>query len=156
QSFQVSYNLSKTRAMTGSPMLVVTEPGRFASSSAFVEHIIYSQPISTPVGTMTIPVSALQGAGLYGVGVVSTEGGFQYTTDFATVRVQQGSAARPKAPVVQIAGSDEPFQHIAEFPFTSTVNIKWDVTGVPGASSALLEVSAPGPTLGEIFNTFNN
>jgi hypothetical protein len=158
QSFQVSYNISKTRYMTGSPMLVVTEPGRFAASSPYVEHLIYSQPLSTTSGTVTVPVSALQGGGLYGVGVMAIDpvSGWQYVTDFTTVRVQQVSAFRPKAPVVQVVGGDQTWAHILEFPFASTLNIKWDVSGVPNAYSALLEVSAPGPTLAPLFNTFNN
>lgn len=157
-SFQVTYDVSKARLMNN-PMLVVSEPGRFTASWGFVVHFIYTVPLSQPSGTVTIPTSALQGAGIYGVGVAGTDPthNTKHLSEMALVRVQAGSAARPPAPLLSDPAATTPvYSHEVETGYGKSISVKWDVTSVPNANGAELEVSAPGPTLAHIINTFNN
>lgn len=156
-SFQVSYDVTHVRHMDN-PMLVVTEPGRFAPTDSFLTHLIYAQPLTAKAGTVTVPVSALQGAGLYGIAVLSSDpfSGTQFTTDWATTRVEQGSALRAPAPTVKLHGDIGPGYNTLEISRTSSLDVSWDVSSVKGSTGALLETSAPGGTLAGIFSTFNN
>lgn len=156
-SFQVNYDVTAVRHMDN-PMLVVTEPGRFTSANQFILHLVYSQPLAAKSGTITVPVSALQGAGLYGVAVVSTDpsNGTQYATNWATTRVEQGSTLRPPAPVAKVHGDIGGSYHFLEIGMNSSIDVTWDVSSVTGSSGALLETSAPGPTQAFLMSTFNN
>lgn len=155
-SFPVTYDLRNVRQMTN-PTLVITEPGRFAPSQGIVLNFSYAQPISQSSGTVTVPTSALPGAGLYGIGILATApSGAQVLTDFATFRFQDAAPVRPPAPLLNITGDLGLPGHSLLLPLGAKVDVAWDVTSVPNATGALLEVSAPGPTLAGIVNTFNN
>lgn len=156
-SFQVQYDVSKVRNMSN-PLLVISEPGRPLASWRVGIHFPYVKPLSEPSGAVTVNVSDLQGGGMYGVGILSEDPvtHAQHLTDQALFRVQQGSSARAKAPLLQVQGSSLPFGHFAELAYNDSVNVSWDASNVPGANGAMLEVSAPGPTLIFLFNTWNN
>ena len=156
-SFQVRYDVNGVRHMDN-PMLAVTEPGRFTSANLFILHLVYTQPLTAKSGTVTVPVSALQGAGLYGIAVISTDPvtGAQYATNWATTRVEQGSALRPAAPVVKLHGDIGPSYHTLEAAMNASIDVTWDVSSVTGSTGALLETSAPGPTHAALLSTFNN
>jgi hypothetical protein len=157
-SFTIDYDVSKVRHMQN-PMLVITEPGRYNFGFSGPLHAGYVQPLTSLKGTVTVPVSALQGGGMYGATIASYDPGSaqgEWYTDFAQFLVQQGSAARPPAPTLQIPASNEAPGHFLEMPLGSSVSVSWDVSNVPNASGAVLEVSAPGPSLALLWNTFNN
>lgn len=156
-TFKVQYDINGVRHMDN-PMLVVTEPGRVTSADMYVLHLIYAQPLASKSGTVTVPVSALQGAGLYGVAILSTDPntGNQFTTNWATTRVEQGSTLRAPAPVVKLHGDIGPSYHTMETSLDASIDVTWDVSSVTGSSGALLETSAPGPTAAFLLSTFNN
>src|SRR5581483_2921678 len=104
-------------------------------------------------GTVNVPVSALAGGGMYGIAIQAT-GNFEFT-DFAYTRVQDApSDARPDAPVLSAAGASPGYN--LSVPYGGSFGVKWNVTGVPGATGAYLEISAPGPNDFNSFATFNN
>lgn len=157
-SFQVGYDISHMRGMTN-PMLVISEPGRFTPAAGWVIHLPYAQSLTAANGTVTVPTSALQGAGLYGAAILAVDPatGNQNVSDFTIFRVQDSAnTQRPAAPLVQKAGDYGAASHILETSLGDSVTVSWDARGVPAATAAYLEVSAPGPTSSGTFSTFNN
>lgn len=157
-SVTLTYDVSNVRHMQN-PMLIITEPGRYNFGFGGPLHAAYAQQLSALKGTVSVPVAALQGGGMYGATIASYDPGSaqgEWTTDFAQFLVQQGSAGRPAAPKLQIPASNEAPAHFLEMPLGSSVSVSWDVSNVPNAGGALLEVSAPGPSLALLWNTFNN
>jgi hypothetical protein len=151
----VQYNLSGVTPMT-KPVLVVSEPGRVDPASGLFFRPAYTKPVTTLRGTIDVPVAALQGAGVYGIGIQSSPGGSASTsyTAFAFTRVAPPSSAQPAPPVLSYRGSAP--AHSLEVPYHASFQVSYDVRDVKGADSAMLEVSAPGPTNFNNFNTFNN
>src|SRR5262249_13192802 len=62
--------------------------------------------------------------------------------------------AHPPAPLLSTGSS--PSGHFLEIPYTGSVKVTWNVTGVSGADGAIVEFAAPGPGLLGTSNTFNN
>ncbi len=155
----VAYDISHTQSVLN-PLLVVSEPGRVNPLTGVQFHPSYTVPLASLKGTVHIPVSALQGAGIYGVGIVFNNPNpvdiFQgIFTDFAYTRVDDGSNAKPRTLLTAPANSTE-FGHYAEQPFNTPFQFSWDASNVPGANGAIIEVSSSGPNNWGIENSFNN
>ncbi len=162
------------------PMLVVSEPGRVNPSTGLFFHLdkpLYSVALTDLQGTVEVPVSALQGAGVYGIGiqtgfddiktVVDSESAdagqwyeipFPFYGGFAYTRVlpPSGAVSLP-APLLASAGSTP--GHYLQLPLhaATPVQVTYDVTRLGRqADGAMLEVSAPGPTPFGSYNLFNN
>jgi len=148
----VTYDLSKTSGVS-SPMVVVSEPGRTKPGQEGIFHPAYTAPLPNLKGTVNVPVSALQGGGIYGIGIQLVGGAFDYS-DFAFARVAPAPADRPAAPTLSYNGSAP--GHYLVLPYNGTFQLNYDVRNVPGATGALLEISAAGPTGTGIYNPFNN
>lgn len=157
-SFQVGYDITHLRGMSN-PLLVISDPGRFTPAAGWVIHLPYAQPLTSPNGSVTVPVSALQGAGLYGAAILSVDPvtGNQNVSDFTIFRVQDSAnVQRPAAPLLQKSGDYGTAAHVLETSLGDSVTVTWDARSVPNATAAYLEVSSPGPTVGYLLNTFNN
>jgi len=112
-------------------------------------------------GTITLPADAVgSGGGLYGVGIAQSTnaGDLTYATygEFTPVRVEGATASdRPAVPTLAVPG--HVFGHQAEVTRSDpSFAVHYDVGSVKGARSAVVEISAPGPTLFGAANTFTN
>jgi hypothetical protein len=154
-SFQVSYDLTGVNGVTD-PILQISEPGRVDGITATFAKPSYTVPLTATSGTVTIPVSALQGGGMYGIGVQQAPGGngSGFYSEFAYTRIAPTGDARPPAPV--LSARDTRASHDLEVGYAQPFAVSWDVRDVPGANGAVLEVSAPGPTIYNNANPFNN
>ena len=148
----VGYNLAGQTAFTH-PVLEVSAPGRMTPLDRYYKPL-YSVPLSATSGTVTVPVSALQGGGIYGITVQATPTTPLFS-DFAFTRVQDTpSDAQPAAPLLSAAGSSP--GHLLTLGDGGQFTVTWNVTGVPRASGAALEISAAGPTGFDSYAPFNN
>jgi hypothetical protein len=99
-------------------------------------------------------VSALQGDGLYGIGIQARPAAFDYS-DFAVTRVATApSDVRPAAPLLSAAGSAP--GHLLAIADGGSFTVSWNVRNVPHAAGATLEISAAGPNDSNSYATFNN
>src|SRR5258708_11550392 len=131
------------------------EPGRVNPASGFIYRPIYSVLLSGLTGTAQVPVSALQGGGIYGINIrFGSVKGFPLNSDFAYTRVAPAGSARPEAPLLAQSGSAP--GHFLEVPYGGSFQLTWDVSGTPGADGASFEVSAGGPGVFNDLNPFNN
>ncbi|MDR3034791.1 MAG: hypothetical protein LBV78_17095, partial [Kitasatospora sp.] len=148
----VHYDLTGQTKFTH-PRLEVSPPGRVNPVQNFY-HPIYSVPLTATSGTVQVPVSALQGGGVYGIGIRARPGSSQYS-DFAVTRVQGApSDARPAAPLLSAPGA--PPGHLLTIPYGGQFTVNWNVRDVPNAASAVLEISSGGPNDFNSYSTFNN
>jgi hypothetical protein len=149
----VEYNLTGVTG-TSNPQLVVSEPGRVDPATGAVFRAAYTAPITGTTGTIKVPVSALSGSGIYGIGIELQGSASGTLSDFAYTRVAAASAARPAAPLLSSNGSAG--AHTLEIPYDASFQVQYDVSNVPGATGAQLEISAGGPTAYGNENPFNN
>jgi len=150
----VTYDLTGARNVSN-PTLLVSEPGRLNPATGFIYRPVYSTPVSGLTGTVHVPVSALQGGGIYGISILfGLVKGSPLNTDFAYTRVAPTSSARPAAPLLAQNGSAP--GHFLEVPYGGSFQVSWDVSGMPMADGATLEVSAAGPGTFNDENPFNN
>jgi hypothetical protein len=95
-TLRVRYDIT---GLTGStdPTLVVSHPGRIESATGLFFRPAYTVPLTEPTGTVEVPVSALPGGGIYGVGIQDAPGGWFSRNDsaFAFARVAPTGDARP-------------------------------------------------------------
>lgn len=154
-TLQVSYDISKLSGATN-PVLVVSQPGRVEQATGLFFRPSFTTPLTSPSGTISVPVSALEGAGIYGVGIQEAPGGWGSTnlSAFAFTRIAPTGDAQPAVPLVSAGGS--PFAHFAEPAFGGSLQVSYDVRNVRGADGAIIEISAPGPTVFNSLNPFNN
>ncbi|MEU4287214.1 hypothetical protein AB0E63_03245 [Kribbella sp. NPDC026596] len=164
----VSYDLTGVTTATA-PELVVSTVGHWNPVLGPIFSAAWHQPLTASTGTVTIPADAFQGGGgIYGIGIAQSGFGgnpaFTSYGEFAPIRIAGGSeATRPDAPTIVGAaalqdglkkGAD---RHTAEVTRTTPgFELRYDVRGIPGAKSALVEFSAPAPTLFGSLNTFTN
>jgi hypothetical protein len=157
----VSYDITDVTGVS-SPELVVSTAGHWNPALAPIFSAAWSTPL-TPgtAGTVTIPASAFDdGGAIYGIGILQApKNGVPPTEynygEFAPIRVDGGTAARrPAAPVLTGEGATGHSESIdrAQPGFA----LQYDVRDVPGAASALVEFSAPAPTVYGSYNTFTN
>lgn len=163
------------------PTLVVSEPGRVNPSTGLFFHLdkpLYSVALPSLQGTVEIPVSALQGAGVYGIGIQtgvdvigtvvdseSADAGQWYEVPlpfyggFAYTRVLPPSGEAISLPAPLLASEGNTSGHYLELPLHAAgpVQVTFDVTRLGRqADGAMLEVSSPGPTPFGSYNLFNN
>lgn len=151
-SIPVTYDLTKARIVSN-PALVISMPGHTNPETGPIFHPLIA-PLGQMRGTVNVPVAALQGGGIYGIGIITgaRSDGSPILTDFAYTRVTTQSA-RPAAPLLTYQNY---MGHSIDVPLNATVQLQYDVTNVPNATGAILEISAPGPGLYGIYNPFNN
>lgn len=154
-TLRVSYDISNLSGAT-SPVLVVSQPGRVEPATGLFFRPSFTAPLTSPSGTINVPVSALAGAGIYGVGIQAAPGGWfsANLSAFAFTRIAPTGDAQPAVPLVSAGGS--PFGHFAEPAYGGSLRVSYDVRNVSGADGAIIEISAPGPTAFNSLNPFNN
>ena len=150
----VHYDLTGETGFTA-PQLVVSAPGRMNPLNELFYRPLYTASLpALSSGTVNVPVSALQGGGMYGIAIQTAPGEFSFS-NFAITRVQDAATdVRPAAPVLSAPGSTPGYLQVIRYGGKFTVS--WNVRDVPGAAGAYLEVSAPGPNDWNSFATFNN
>jgi hypothetical protein len=124
----------------------------------------YSVPLGSTNGNVDVPVSALAGAGTYTLWVDLNPGMTAFgsdISDLAFTRVDAGTA-RPPAPLLSLTPAS-PAAHTLDVPFKASFSVAYDVSNVPGATGAIVELAAPPPGpffygagLNGGFNTFRN
>ncbi|HZC73641.1 MAG TPA: S8 family serine peptidase [Jatrophihabitans sp.] len=138
------------------PELLVSNINHWSPYSAPIYRPTWTGPLNDDTGTITVPASAFAGgAGLYGLVVVQDSvkgvGGVA-----ASVRVGTTPAGeRPDAPTLASAGSSLGHQ-ATPTRADPTFQLHWDAHPVHGATGAVLEISAPAPTVLGLDNTFTN
>ena len=158
-TMHVQYDLTAVRPSGGQPQLVVSEPGHITPGAPLFR-TTFTTPLSGLKGAVDVPVSALDGGGIYGVAIAfgpvsaNPNDPLPPLSDFAFTRVAPTGSNRPPAPLLSVNGS--PAGHSIEIPFGTPFNLSWNVSNVAGANGAILEVSAPGPNLWYVSNPFNN
>jgi hypothetical protein len=163
-TISVAYDLSRARGVTN-PVLEVSHAGRtnpITGTTGADFHPAYIVPISALKGTVTVPVSALDGGGIYGIGIkfgsLPTQNPairVPLYSDFAFTRVQPTTqSTRPAAPLLSVSGVTP--GHSLEIPYNGSFNVQYDVSRVVGATGVILEFSAAGPTAWNIYNPFSN
>lgn len=151
-SIKVHYDLTGQTGFTA-PQLAVSPAGRVNPLQSFFRPS-YTVPLHATSGTVLVPVSVLQGDGVYGIGIEATPAA-SADSDFAVTRVQATpSDTQPAAPLLSAPGS--PPGHLLTIPHGGSFTVSWNVRGVPHAAGATLEISAAGPNDYNSFATFNN
>ncbi|MFQ3555272.1 S8 family serine peptidase [Streptomyces gramineus] len=159
RSVAVSYDLTGLRG-ADSPRLVLSSVGHYSPNAGVDDfNVQWSKPLTRTKGTVTIPASAFAagGAGLYGVGIEQADlsGVLPVYGDFRALRVGPAAAERPDAPLLTTHGYTG--VHAADTARSAPkLTVDWDVSAVPGADGAALEVMSPGPTLYGSLNTATN
>jgi hypothetical protein len=165
----VSYDLTGVTTATA-PELVVSTVGHWNPSLGPIFSAAWHQTLTATTGTVTIPADAFKGGGgIYGIGIaLSGFGGnpsYIKYGEFAPIRITGSSeATRPDAPTIGgTTGLENGLMSVGDYGHTAEVSrsapdfgLRYDVTGIPGAKSALAEFSAPAPTLYGSLNTFSN
>jgi hypothetical protein len=151
----VQYDIT---SLTGAvdPTLVVSQPGHIDPATGLYFRPSFTAPLDDPTGTIDVPVSALQGGGIYGIGIQNAPGGWFSTNDstYAFTRVVSGDGSQPAPPTLSTSGSAA--GHFLEIPYGGSFQLHYDVRSVAGATGAMAEISAPGPTSFNNYATFNN
>lgn len=152
------------RQLLGAPTLKVSMPGNASHQLPDIGlYPYYSVPLSAPTGTVYIPVDALAGAGTYTIWIDFQPGTTAFPSDIsdlAFTRVDAGTA-RPAAPLLSL-GAGSPAVHALDVPYKARFTVSYDVSHVPGATGAIVELSAPPPsvfyvpTMTDGLNTFRN
>jgi len=162
----VTYDVrSYPRQMLGAPTLNVSMVGNASHQLASIGLFpYYSVPLAGLTGTVNVPVNALAGAGTYTIWIDFQSGTTAFPSDIsdlAFTRVDAGTA-RPPAPLLSL-GRGNPAVHTLDVPYKSKITVSYDVSRVPGAAGAIIELGAPppsafyvNPTLFDVFNTFRN
>ncbi|MDB5073552.1 MAG: peptidase and in kexin sedolisin [Candidatus Eremiobacteraeota bacterium] len=162
----VTYDLrAYPSSQLSAPVLNVSLPG---IGSLFFQGLgiypYYSMPLTATNGTVNVPVSALAGAGTYTLWIDLQPGTTAFQSDIsdlAFTRVDAGTA-RPPAPLLSLARG-APTAHTLDIPYKGTFTVSYDVSNVPRATGAIVEISAPPPSpffytvgFGIGLNTFRN
>ena len=152
--------------LLGVPTLNVSMPGNASHQLSDIGlYPYYAVPLSAPSGTVNIPVSALAGAGTYTIWIDFQSGTTAFPSDIsdlAFTRVDAGTA-RPPAPLFSLGTGSLP-THTLDVPYKTKFVVSYDVSRVPGASGAIVEIAAPPPSafyvgtasLYDGYNTFRN
>ncbi|TDP92840.1 S8 family serine peptidase [Labedaea rhizosphaerae] len=157
QAVTVHYDLTGVRDLSN-PQVVVSTLGHWNPASAPIFGTGFVAPLSATSGDVVVPASAFAGgAGIYGIGIVqrSVTGNAGNPTygEFTAIRVG-GPAQRPEAPILTAGGASGHFAEITRA--APGFSLGYDVRGVPGATGAAVEFSAPAPTLYNALNTVTN
>jgi hypothetical protein len=159
RSVAVHYDLTGVRH-TDHPELVVSTAGHWSPAAAPSFHAGYKADLTATSGTVELPASAFgDGEGIYGVGILQDSSNplSPVYGEFAPVRLDAASmSSRPDAPLLA-TGSATPTGHRADLSRSApSFTVGYDVRHIPGAAKAVLEISAPAPTLYYTLSTVNN
>jgi hypothetical protein len=80
----VRYDFTGQSSFTA-PQLVVSAPGRMNPLNDHFFRDMYTVPLTKTAGTVNVPVSALQGGGMYGIAIQAAPDSFEFS-DFAYTR----------------------------------------------------------------------
>jgi hypothetical protein len=151
----VQYDLTGVTGVNA-PQLLISSINHWSPYSAPLYRLAYSAQLTGTTGTVYVPASAFAaGGGVYGATIMQDSA--QRIGGVAVpFRIAGGTASeRPAAPT--LAGPSGTFGHQASLTRSApALRVHWDVHGVAGATGAALEVSAPGPTIYNLANTFTN
>ncbi|SEP53256.1 S8 family serine peptidase [Amycolatopsis saalfeldensis] len=159
QPVKVHYDLTGVRNLSN-PQLVVSTLGHWNPVSAPLFGTGFVAPLTATAGDVLVPATAFaSGAGVYGIGIVqrSVTGSAGSPTygEFTAVRVGGTGERRPDAPTLAAGGSA--MAHSVEITRAAPgFSLGYDVRGIPGATGAAVEFSAPAPTLFNALNTVTN
>jgi len=163
----VHYDISNVRNLI-SPQLMVSSINHWSPVGGPLFRPNYLTPLTLKSGSVLIPASAFSaGAGMYGIGIAQRYLGPQMVPtvgEFVPVRVAgAGFDERPQAPTLSSPGSavlSGPLvngSHELGIPRGAPqFDVHYDVSNVAGAANAIIEISAPGPTLYGTANMFTN
>lgn len=148
----VHYDLSGLRYLD-SPTLIVSGIGHWSPTAAPLFHEDTSIALKRTSGDVAIPASAFRGgAGLYGI-AIHPQASQPDIGQVAVIRIAARVAGRPDAPT--IAAGSGAFGHGALVTRASPqFTVRWDASSV--GDGAMLEFSAPAPTLRASWNTWSN
>ena len=154
-TIKVTYDISHLTGATA-PTLVVSQPGHIDPATGLYFRPAYTAPLTDPTGTIDVPVSALQGGGIYGIGIQEAPGGWfeANLSAYAFTRVAPAGTDQPAPPTLSANGSTP--GHYLEFGYDGKFQVHYDVRNVSGATGAVAEISAPGPNTFNNYATFNN
>jgi hypothetical protein len=157
QAVKVSYDLTGVSDVVD-PELVVSAAGHWNPLLGPVFDAAYSLRLPGRAGIVNLPASAFaDGGGIYGVGIEQDSKSGLYGV-FAPVRVtgfpvRFTPVPRPSAPLLSTAGTSA-----GHFAAVSRKNpdftLQWNAGRL--AFGAILEISAPGPTVDGSYSTFSN
>ncbi len=160
---QVHYDLrgirehdSIGRALLHDPELIVSSIDHWSPFAAPMYRIAYSAPLTGSSGTVTVPASVFAaGGGVYGVAVLQNSQA-KLVGAVASFRVAGGTAdQRPPAPTLATGGAVLGHQ-VTVSRAAASFQMHWDAHTVAGATGAMMEISAPGPTIYGLYRTFTN
>ena len=148
----VHYDLTGLRALDA-PALIVSGIAHWSPFAAPLFHEDTSIPLKAAVGDVTLPASAFRGgAGLYGV-AIHPQASSSDIGQVAVIRIAPRRQGRPDAPA--LAAGSGAFGHFALVNRAAPrFSVRWDASA--GGDGALLEFSAPAPTLRASYNTYSN
>ena len=151
-SVVVHYDLTGLRALDA-PALIISGIAHWSPFAAPLFHEDTSIPLKAAVGNVTIPASAFRGgAGLYGI-AIHPQASFSDIGQVAVIRIAPRRPGRPDAPALA-AGSGS-FGHFAVVTRAAPqFSVRWDASAA--GDGAVLEFSAPAPTLRASYNTYSN
>lgn len=161
----ITYDLTKyPRQLLNAPTLNVSMPG---NASTWLPpqglYPYYAVPLSGTSGTVNVPVSALAGSGVYTIWInlqSETTAFPSDNSDLAFTRVDAGTA-RPPAPLLSL-DTGGPTAHSLDVPYGHRFSVTYDVSAVPRATGAIVEIGAPPPAGFDVagqsdgYNTFRN
>ncbi|MEY9904980.1 hypothetical protein ABIA35_001196 [Catenulispora sp. MAP12-49] len=175
QDVTVHYDLTGVRNVKD-PTLSVSTVGHWSPLLAPLYNNAWTTPLTGTSGDVKIPASAFtSGGGIYGITIIQDNSNPLYPvySESAPIRVAGFSAdRRADAPTLaaggarhgassdsgdsgDLASNSVSFGHQAEVSRTaSTFSVRYSVDSVPGATGAMLEISAGAPTLWNSLNTF--
>ncbi|MBY8877246.1 S8 family serine peptidase [Actinacidiphila acidipaludis] len=157
----VHYDLTGVRGLSR-PAIAVSGVGHWNPLLAPMFDPAWTLPLTGGSGTVTIPADAFHGgSGIYGIGIVMATGNALTNVygDFAPIRLGTGTAAARAATPLLTDSSGVPAHQAEVSRAHPEVRVGYDVRGVPGATGAEVEFSAPGPTQNgpyEKYSSFNN
>jgi hypothetical protein len=167
QSVKVSYDLTGVGPDVSDPELVVSAAGHWNPALGPVFNAAYSEPLTGLTGTVTVPASAFaEGGGVYGIGIdQDPSAGVGISQDlpglygaFTSIR-DTGFApgtrqsARPSAPLLAVPGQAPALSATVS---RAKPDFTLDWNAGPRAAGAILEISAPAPTIDGSYNTLSN
>ncbi|MFE4959800.1 S8 family serine peptidase [Streptomyces sp. NPDC056653] len=155
-SVTVHYDLTGVKGLAN-PAIAVSGVGHWNPAIGPIFYPAWTQQLTTTSGSLTIPASAFHGgAGLYGIGIIQRSATLANNVygEFTPIRIGTATA-RPAAPLITDA-SGIPGHNATVNRANPVLRLGYDVRAVHGATSAEVEISAPGPTQGNRYNTFDN
>lgn len=149
----IHYDLTGVTGVNA-PQLLISSIDHWSPYSAPLYRIAYSAPLDGLTGSVTVPASVFAGgAGVYGATILQDPQ--RRIGGVAAPFLIYGNQQRPDAPT--LAAPAGAFGHqVATTRSAPTLRVHWDVSGVAHATGAALEISAPGPTIYDLMNTFTN